>query len=91
MRTIHKFEIKIGSFCLSLEKEAKVLTVATQNGRPYMWVLRDTEKECIERRFHLFGTGDQIPKELELEFLGTFLLDEDMFVFHLFEEKTNES
>lgn len=87
MRTIHKFAVLARPFDLRLPKGAKVLTVQIQHGRPEMWVLLDTNNERERRTFVTLPTGNEIPDDINLDYIGTFQLDGGSLVFHLFEAR----
>jgi hypothetical protein len=68
---------------------AKVLTVQVQNGRPCIWVMVDpSEQQKVPRQFRVAGTGHMLEQDGEfdeLQYIGTFQLDEGRFIGHLFE------
>ena len=87
MNTIYKYPVAIGSFGLDLPKDAEVLTVQVQQGKPMMWVLQNTNKSIMTRSFTVCGTGHEV--ELlppSYKYIGTFQLKDGYFVGHLFEE-----
>ena len=83
---IYKYPIPIQDYIkLTLPKGAEVLCVKIQWESPYIWALVDeneTEKE--ERDFRIFGTGNYFDLT-EYKYIGTFLHDGGVFVWHLFE------
>jgi hypothetical protein len=88
MRTIYKYELNIEDMVeLQLPKGAKILSVQSQNDKPVLWCLVDTEAPKENRMFRLAGTGHEIGKEIEnrIEFIGTFQILNGAFVGHLFE------
>lgn len=88
MITVHKITLELlDCFSLELPKNAKILSVQSQRNKPCLWVLLDTEAEKVKRNFRLAGTGHEIEKEIasQLEFIGTFQLNEGGFIGHLFE------
>jgi hypothetical protein len=88
MRTIYKFIINPGSITLPLPSGAKFLSVNTQGDSPVMWFEVDTKQPLETRHFVAFGTGFEIPEEFQGTYLGTFLLNMGMLVFHLYEVAT---
>ncbi len=87
MNTIYKYPVIIGNFELDLPKDAEVLTIQVQHGEPVMWVLQNTYKSMLTRRFTVCGTGHEV--ELlppSFKYIGTFQLKDGYFVGHLFEE-----
>ena len=87
MLKIHKYEVLIQDYPVIWTYEgAQVLTVQTQFGDPYLWVLCDPNKPPVKRRFRLAGTEYPIEEdENMLHYCGTFQLAEGECVFHLFE------
>lgn len=95
MKTIHKYEIKANSNELEIPEDAKPLTVQIQDGKPYLWILLDTDKPLIKRYFFPFGTGHDIERNILQfhdnnnnslgDYIGTFQMPDFGLVFHLFE------
>lgn len=73
------------TFDLSLPVGARILSVHTQDNQPCLWahVSPDAPKEL--REFRTCGTGHDMPDDEAHEFIGTFLIDNGLLVFHLFE------
>ena len=65
---------------------AKILSVQTKRGVPQMWALVDPKAKTRTRRFRIFGTGEPIPYVYEYKYLGTFLVTQEMLVWHIFED-----
>jgi hypothetical protein len=86
MDTIWKYPIEINDIqTISLPVGAEILCVQTQNDRPYIWALVDSEAETESCQFLLCGTGERIPANLDhLEYIGTFQQMGGLFVWHLF-------
>jgi hypothetical protein len=79
MKTVYKFKL---SNEVELPKDAEVLKIAIQHGIPMMWVLLNLDEEIkVQRHFHKFGTGHNIPDELV--YIDTYT--EGVFVWHIFE------
>lgn len=92
MLTIGKYEIPSPKtapyFSIDLPQDAKILTVQSQNNKPQIWALVDSENPKETRNFSVVATGGRINKEKEkLNYIGTFQMDEGNFVGHVFEEK----
>lgn len=87
--TIWKFHVDAtDKFSVKMPPHAKVLSVQTQFGNPFMWVMVDPRYESTEERFfEVFGTGHDIPVDIgvEREYIGTFQLMQGTLIFHLFE------
>ncbi len=89
MKTIWKFDVPIeGIFEIEMPINAKILHVGVQSGKPEIWAQVDTAEKRDKRHFVMFGTGhemDKVVENLDLQYLGSFLIAEDTLVFHLFE------
>jgi len=93
MNKIWKFEIKVNDvITINMPKQTKILSLQVQAGIPVIWALVNPENENEIRNFELFGTGFDIPYDIEMgsndrKYIGTFQLvkDEKWFAFHLFE------
>lgn len=71
---------------INLPKNAKVLTVAVQNEEVFLWALVNPEEQEGEiRTFLSFGTGHDIPIDIQIDFIGTVFFKDGM-VFHVFEQ-----
>lgn len=85
MKMIYKYLITPGVNEFGLPTGCKILSVQTQNNKPQIWVLFDpTVKTKVTRKYQAFPTGSPIEEEL-VGFIGTFQLDDGIFVYHLFE------
>ena len=89
MKTIWKFPILISSRVnISIPKNAELLSVQTQRNIPCIWALVDPTEPLETREFEIFGTGHPIKCDniyISRNFIGTFQVNEDSLVFHLFE------
>lgn len=99
MRTVYRYEIPIlnlggdGSFTLHLPIGSTPLHVAIQERAPHapcVWMLVDTDRELLERRFIITGTGTRMPDppgneppENPDQYIGTF--QQHGFVWHVWE------
>jgi len=101
MKSIWKFEFKIDdNVDIEMPEYAQVLHVDVQiqrdpNARigdasmhevPCIWARVDTERPMVKRRFFIGGTGNPLPEDISLEHLGTFKMEQDRLVWHLFEK-----
>jgi hypothetical protein len=87
-RTIWKYPLKITDHqSIDMPMYAEILSVQTQHGEPCIWALVDPYGEKEERRFEIFGTGNPIEVDMGVDrkFIGTFMIFNDRFVWHLFE------
>lgn len=82
---VWKYPVSVDNmFVLQLPVGATPLSVHIQNGEPVLWCLVNPVAPVKLRRFRLAGTGHPI-EAVGLSFIGTFLVEHDALVFHLFE------
>ena len=81
MKRIYKYELKEGS--VEMPIGAKILTIQTQNNRPYIWALVDIDVECEFRNFAIVGTGHDFPEADDFTYINT--IQDGPFVWHIFE------
>lgn len=89
-KTIWKFELSpsiTGTHSFTMPKDAKILTVQTQNNNPCIWALVNPNNEVEERFFELFGTGHDVYCDMGIDrkYINTIQMREGGLVFHLFE------
>lgn len=86
MLTIWKYEIPLfgEAFALRMPEKPGLLTVQMQHEHPRLWALVDTEHPYRLYRFRIFSTGQPIPDDKRLCYLGTFQLPEAGLVYHIF-------
>lgn len=86
MRTIHKARLEVtDSQTLMLPAEAKLLTVQVQHGAPCLWYECESTNPPDPRVILTFGTGHEIPADLNLAYLGTYQVSGGQLIFHAFE------
>ena len=86
MKTIYKYEISPLHTAIEMPKGAELLSVKTQNNTPCLWALVDTDQPPEDRFLVVFGTGHPVVNHGK--YLGTFLIENDSLVFHVFEDAT---
>ena len=89
MKTIFKYPLlpHLPSFMMPVG--AQVLTVQTQQEKPYVWALVDpTEKASEVRSFYIYGTGHDMAGDPG-KYVGTFQLEGGALVFHVFDQSTH--
>lgn len=74
---------------IEMPAEAQILSVGSQGDDICLWVRVDPAAPKEKRKFIGFGTGHDIPDELDLFFMGTAFLNGGNLVFHLFELTNN--
>jgi hypothetical protein len=86
MWTIHKYYIPFGDqVVIQLPIGAKILCVHSQDNKPHLWALINTESKLEDRFFLITGTGRPVSVENMNKYLGTFFLYNDSQVYHFFE------
>jgi hypothetical protein len=86
MKTVYKYSLgKQGRATVKIPEGAKVLHVAVQREDICLWALVDTEQPSVERTFTVYGTGHEAFEATDQNYVGTFLIDNGLFVFHVFE------
>ena len=68
----------------TLPAGAEILHVNTQKGNICIWAEVDTEAPAEERTFKIVGTGHAVPAGPR-KYLGTVKLQNDTFIFHVYE------
>lgn len=88
MKTIYEYEIMTyGIETITMPKDANIISVQAQNNQVRLWVETDTNcVESINVVFHMITTGSYIPDYVELEYLGTVVLDDGGFVVHIYKQ-----
>jgi hypothetical protein len=94
MITIWKYPIVLEEtspeFTIEMPKSAEFVTLQVQKGVPCIWAAVDLNSawDKTERTFRILVTGGTVDPEeaAKLEYLGTFLVEDDSFVGHLFEK-----
>lgn len=87
MLTVYKYDVPNEShFSLVLPLGAKILTVQTQDDKPQIWALVNSENPVKTHNFLLVTTGDLIKEDRNLlNYIGTFQQRGGSFIGHLFE------
>lgn len=87
MMRIYKYPVPAQEdFHVWLPPTARVLAVQTQHGKPYIWVMLDPSMATESRNFKTFPTGLVEFDSANLRYIGTFQVENETLVFHLFEE-----
>lgn len=88
MRTVHKYVLAQVVNRVSTFESAKFLHVANQHDHVTVWAEVNTlERECM-RTLHVVGTGGEVP--VGTGYVGTALMDEGRFVFHVYAESEGQ-
>lgn len=89
MKTIHKYEVMPGNtFTAEMPSDSEFLHLewCPWLDKPFMWWLVNTNMPMITRTFATHPTGIELPKETRwYNHLGSFLVQPEHLVFHVFE------
>lgn len=93
MRTVHKYELTLGTTTLHLPTDAKCLHVGNQFENICLWV--EIDSNCLDfenRDFRVFGTGHPIDEfvGMEITYVGTAILQGGNFVAHVYQGKAEQ-
>jgi len=83
MKTIYKYELNPLHTVLDMPKGAELLCIKVQRGTPCLWALVDPDADMEHRPLVVFGTGHEVVNAGK--YIGTFLIENDSLVFHVFE------
>lgn len=88
-RTIWKYPIQLkDTFSIEMPSDSKILHVDTQMYAPYIWVEvpanQDHQVSTVIRLFYLLGTGTTGLDLTNLVYVGTFMIEHEKLVFHLY-------
>jgi hypothetical protein len=86
MNTIYKYRMEPNcGGSVEMPKGAQVLSVQMQGGLPCLWAKVDTTRSLERRSFDVYGTGNAMPDDPRLVYVGTFQMDDGALVWHVFE------
>ena len=91
MRTIWKYELKLGENKIKVPTNFSVLTAQEQDGKIILWGEVDSKDEMGERAFLVVFTGNEIDEGLALEYISTIQIQNELegvkvrLVYHVFE------
>lgn len=86
MKTIWKFPFEIVSpFQVLMPLGAEVLTAQDQAGTGCLWALVESENKLEPRYFEIFGTGQPVHGDTNVERRHIATFQQPPFVWHLFE------
>ena len=87
MYSIWKYHMPLeDDFIIEMPKDSVILDIQSQDEKPTMWVLVETDVELEKRYFRMFGTGHKLNTVSGLVHKGTFQMFKGDFVWHVFEE-----
>lgn len=87
-KVIYKYQMPVlEHFTMKLPKGAEIIRMEDQGGMFWLWAVVDTEVEDEERSFYAFKCGGEIPRHLELEYVGFCAVHVQMELgLYIFEE-----
>lgn len=88
-KKIFKYELQILDIqIIDMPANAQILHVDVQSERICLWAVVEPTARLVPRRFHIVGTGHDMPKYVVLQHLGSVLMHQGTFVWHIFEDIT---
>lgn len=88
MRTVYKQKLKIDDVqTIDIHEGANILHIGKQFGSVWIWYECDGEKPMTKRTIYCFGTGQEMPVDVKLQYIGTIILLDGELVFHFFEKE----
>ena len=96
MKTIYKYVLDTACnvvvapkipYTMELPKGAVIFSCGLQNNKICVWAKVDhNQTERVEVEFYIFGTGWPIPDEIDnsLQFIGTVMISDGLYVYHIF-------
>lgn len=65
MKAIYKYRLPFMEVSkVVLPKDSKVIRIDGFDGAIWLWAIVDTEEPLVERTFHLFKTGGEMPDDI---------------------------
>lgn len=87
MNTIYKYPLEVtDTQGVMMSRQAKILSVQSQEGQLCLWALTDPEQPKVPRQIWIFGTGHPIKLADDLIFIGTVQQAGGKLVWHVFEQ-----
>ena len=91
---IWKWELELRrTQLIRMPKGSKILSVQTQNGKPFIWAAFDHENRDYYHRAEetrsivTVATGENVPDTVSSsKFLGTYQINDGSEIYHVFEE-----
>jgi len=71
---------------VTMPEKAEILHVGTQNNTIYIWAICDPKNNLEVRYFNIIGTGMPRYQFETTNYLGTTMVCDGEFVFHVFEQ-----
>ena len=88
MKKIYKYTLKLDVIqAVLIPGFVRILSVHNQKDAVNVWIETDTALPEKTVNFHIYGTGNVVNSNVELDFIGTVHLYDGELVFHVFSEK----
>jgi len=85
-QTIWKYDLNIDdSQMIEMPIGAIIISCHLQYGRPVLWAIVDPRQPRKHRIINMSGTGRDLSNRILGVFIGTFLINRDDLVFHVFD------
>ncbi len=86
MQTVQKFRLTLDDEqTLSMPRDARILTVQNQQGKPTLWACVDADLPIVARRFLVCATGQPISETPDMIYVATFQAYAGALVYHVFD------
>ena len=87
MKTIIKYDLQPLLNRIEMPAFSDVLGVLVQGVRPFLYVLGDNDAVPVNRWFVAVKTGQKIPDGLRVQYIGSFVCDDEhtSVALHVFE------
>lgn len=86
MKVIYKYRLDITDHQrVLMPRFANLLCVAEQRSDLMLWALVDPQAALDSREIRIVGTGNPIPNASELKHIGSVVMSNSVFVWHVFE------
>lgn len=87
MKTIWKSVLALTDMqIIKVPEGAIFLSTAIQNNQICIWYAVDDRAKLVGANIYIFGTGNPIPATFDGKFIGTVLMHNDMFAWHIYKE-----
>jgi hypothetical protein len=99
LKTIHKYPLDIKDFQeVDMPDGARILCVKTQpspvgskiSEQIVMWAEVDTDNPLTPRRIRIFGTGNPVKYEHQIDYIGTVQMQNYALTWHIYENYIKE-
>jgi len=85
---IYKYQLRLTETqTISINSNARLLTVQMQNGVITLWAMVDIKAPKEDRVFYIVGTGSEATYMVDKLYVGT--VQANSFVWHIFTTKDN--